>query len=113
MCKEKAKPMGCTRNSWIKSDTLEWYGATLHHHNQPRVVKEFCCDLCDFPTCLVALVREDEAISGKNLVPDDDGIAQGRTPARAYANDVHGERALDEGQLQQIGLWASSEGGES
>ena len=124
----QAKPMGCSRNHWIEGDYVEWYGFRIRHHNLPSEVSKFCDDRCNFPSCMVALVRKDEAGRLRPGLPHGHGNAQeggsasrpsahvdaeGRWASAEREGGAKGANEMVQGQLRQIGLWASgeSEGG--
>lgn len=76
MRQEQAKPMGCTRNTWVSSDTLEWFGCTVRHGNDRRVVQNFCGSACSFPGCMEQIVLPPQAQESSIDVSADDRIRE-------------------------------------
>jgi len=96
MPEEKAEPMGCESHSWVSINTLEWYGATIYHHNKPREVARFCGDRCRFPECLVKVVREDETSKTVIDVSAYNRAAQNRAFTRSLFDRLTDDKEVDE-----------------
>jgi len=96
MRQEKTEPMGCESHSWVSVNTLEWYGATIRHYNQPREVARFCGDRCRFPLCLAKVVRKDETESARPALPPRDGATQERAFTRSLFDRLDGEEEVVE-----------------
>lgn len=109
MCEEKAKSMGCTRNTWIQKDYLIWYGATIYHNNIASIVETFCSDQCNFPACMGEAVRPNEKKTTFAMLPNDNGAAQKRAIARAFADGLLPDPANVENRRNQRRLWSSDE----
>jgi len=61
MRQKQTSTMVCTRHSWVTGDTVEWFGSTVRHGNERRVVQNFCGGTCEFPACLEQAVLPPEA----------------------------------------------------
>jgi len=89
MCEKEKNTMVCKRNSRVSDHTLTWYGSTICHGNERRVVQNFCGGTCEFPDCLEQIVRAPQAEEPSLDVSTNDRV---RVENWTYARSLFDQR---------------------